>query len=127
MSIFLICGYSLLIIVLLCVLRQIKSEYAVILGVLFGIFLLNYALNSFRENIKIYSIFNNNPHFNEWGDVLLKTFGITLLAETTSDICRDIGETSIASKVELIAKIEIIIISMPLIEKILLITKEIMF
>ena len=126
MNIIVLCGYALLAVVLLSILRQLKSEYAVVLGILFGVFLLKYAFNIFRENVKLYSFFFSNTYLGEWGNILLKTFGITLIAETTSDICRDIGETSIASKIEFIAKIEIMVISLPLIEKILSITKEIM-
>lgn len=126
MNIIAICGYALLAVVLLTILRQLKSEYAVILGIIFGVFLLKYAFNTVLENAKLYSLIFQNTYLGEWGNVLLKTFGITLIAETTSDICRDIGEASIASKIEFIAKLEIIVISLPLIEKILSITKEIM-
>ena len=127
MNIFVLCGYALLSVVLLCILRQLKSEYAVVLGILFGVLLLKYALSLVLNNAKLYTFFLGNNYFGDWGNILLKTFGITLVAETTSDICRDIGETSIASKIEFIAKIEIMVISLPLIEKILSITKEIMF
>ena len=126
MNIFILSGYTLIAIALLSLLRQLKSEYKIFLSILFGILLLKHAFNTVWQNMKLYSLFFENTYLGEWGNVLLKTFGITLVAETTSDICRDIGESSIASKIEFIAKIEILVISLPLIEKILTITKEIM-
>ncbi len=126
MNIFILSGYTLIAIALLSLLRQLKSEYTIFLSILFGILLLKHAFNTVWQNMKLYSLFFENTYLGEWGNVLLKTFGITLVAETTSDICRDIGESSIASKIEFIAKIEILVISLPLIEKILTITKEIM-
>lgn len=52
-------------------------------------------------------------------EVLLKALGVSILAHITAGICRDAGEGSIAYYVELGAKIEILILSMPLLRELL--------
>jgi len=51
--------------------------------------------------------------------LLLKALGITLLCKICGDICRDCGENAIASGVETVGKIELLILCIPLLEKIL--------
>lgn len=51
--------------------------------------------------------------------ILIKTIGICALCRFTADCCRDTGQQSLASRVELAAKLTIVLISLPLFEKIL--------
>lgn len=55
----------------------------------------------------------------EYASALLKTIGICFVCQFTSDACRDAGQTSLASKVELISKASVLIISLPLFRNIL--------
>ena len=50
-------------------------------------------------------------------EVLLKALGVSILAQVTAGVCRDAGEGSIAYYVELFAKIEILILSLPLLRE----------
>ena len=50
-------------------------------------------------------------------EVLLKTLGISILTHVTATVCRDSGEGSIAYYVELGGKIEILLLSLPLIRE----------
>ena len=50
---------------------------------------------------------------------ITKALLIALLCQLTSEICRDFGENSIASKVELGGKIAIIYLSIPLVKEVL--------
>ena len=54
----------------------------------------------------------------EYGIILFKTLGICFLAQFAADSCRDAGESALASKVELAGKISIVILALPLFEKI---------
>lgn len=51
--------------------------------------------------------------------MMLKVLGIILIAQIMSDICRDNGESAIASTVEICAKIIVISLILPLFETIL--------
>ena len=50
-------------------------------------------------------------------EALLKALGISILTHVTATICRDSGEGSIAYYVELGGKIEILLLSLPLIRE----------
>lgn len=54
----------------------------------------------------------------EYGTILLKCLGICFIAQFASDACRDAGETSLASKVELAGKAAIVLTSLPLFESV---------
>ena len=51
--------------------------------------------------------------------ILLKITGIAYLSEFASNICKDAGETAIASKVELAGRVLIIALSIPIISTLL--------
>ena len=56
---------------------------------------------------------------SEFLEILLKITGIAFLTEFTVNICKDAGESAIASKVDLGGKIIIISLSIPIISAIL--------
>ncbi len=55
----------------------------------------------------------------QMGAVLVKTIGICFLCQFTAEACRDAGQSALASKVELAAKITVLILALPLMEKLL--------
>ena len=55
----------------------------------------------------------------ESGAPLLKAMGIALLSEITSDVCRDLGENSLAGVVELGARIVVLLLGLPMVEELL--------
>ena len=55
----------------------------------------------------------------EWGGSVLKALGVAILVQIASDICRDCGENSAAMGVEMIGKLEILILCLPMIKKII--------
>ena len=50
--------------------------------------------------------------------VMMKALGIALCSRICADICRDCGETAIATKVEIGGKIGILLLSIPLLQQI---------
>lgn len=62
----------------------------------------------------------------EYAAVLMKALAVCYITQLASDCCRDGGETAIAGKVEFGGKIAILLISVPLFEKLIGIIKELM-
>ncbi len=56
---------------------------------------------------------------NETRSILLKALGIAFLTETAASICRDSGEGTLAGWVETAGKLEILLLSIPLIRTVL--------
>lgn len=55
---------------------------------------------------------------------LLKMLGVTYIAEFASGICRDAGYQTIASQIEIFAKLTILALSMPILKALLLTIQE---
>jgi len=62
----------------------------------------------------------------EYVGVVLKATGIAILSHVSADICKDAGHASVGSAVILTAKLEIVLLSLPIIEKIIGFANEIM-
>lgn len=55
----------------------------------------------------------------EYVQILFKALGLCFITQIACDACRDLGETAIASKVETAGKLSVLLVSLPLFEKIL--------
>lgn len=55
----------------------------------------------------------------DYAAILFKAVGICLLTQLAGDVCRDSGESSIASKIELAGRTAILLTAMPLIQEML--------
>ena len=64
-------------------------------------------------------------NFSEYVELILKALGIAVLTHIASSICRDCGEAGLAGAVEFAGKAEILLISLPMIERLLKYTAEI--
>ena len=99
MDIVKIVGISLIALILIILLKQYKPEFAIYISILTGILILFLVMDKLTRNIKI--------------------TGIAFLAEFAVSICKDSGESAIASKIELGSKIIIISMSVPIISSLL--------
>ena len=62
----------------------------------------------------------------DYAAVLFKAVGICLLTQLAGDVCRDSGESSIATKVELAGRTSILLLTLPMIREVLSWAWEIM-
>lgn len=124
-NLYVLCGITTIVVIIIIVLKKVKSEFVLPLSLLFGIILLRQALNLLHEHEVFFKNLVEAANFNVYWNVILKAFGVSMIIEVLSDFCKEVGENSIASKIELLGKIEIIVLSFPLIEKLLEIVKTI--
>ncbi|MBQ9760210.1 MAG: hypothetical protein IJW16_02550 [Clostridia bacterium] len=61
-----------------------------------------------------------------YSPILFKALGIAILTQCCSEICRECGEGGIATGVELVGKLEILLLCLPLINEILTLARELM-
>lgn len=104
-------------VMLLVIIRSLKGEMAVSISLCVSVLLVGLSLAVCDP---ILDFLNNlvKPSSQNYITLLLKAVGVSLVASTASDVCRDCGETAIASKVELLGKCEILLLSLPLLEEI---------
>ena len=61
-----------------------------------------------------------------YADRMIRALGLALLTAICSDLCRDTGENTLASGVEMAGKLAIVWVSLPLVEEILQMASEIL-
>ena len=119
MNIVEICGIAVIGLTAVMILRTIRPEYAMLAGILTGLILLAAAVLELSSVIGYIQDMTDSTGFSLYSSVILKSLGIGILAQTTADICRDSGETAIASKVEFAAKIIILLLAIPILKTLL--------
>ena len=60
----------------------------------------------------------------EYMEIILKTLAIAYMTQISSEMCKESGENSIAFGIETVGKIEIVILSLPLINNIISMSRE---
>ncbi len=119
MSILGYCALTLLALSVLVVFNELTPKYSKTAAVLIGVCLLTAAFAKFFPSIKYISESIKATPFDKWGQTLLKALGVAIAVEITADICRDAGEQSLAHKLELVGKAELLLLALPLVRELL--------
>lgn len=119
MNIIQLCGIGICTVMFAVLLKERRGEIALMVSLAGSVLLLGYALTVFVPSIEFISETVQESSFSPYISVLLKALGIAFAVQITSDICRDAGESSVASKVELVGKAEILLISLPMVKELL--------
>ena len=100
--------------------KKTNPEYSLMLSLITGIIIISMiivcAVPLFE---KIQQMLNATGTQAEYVSILFKCLGICFLTQIACDGCRDLGESAIASKVETAGKIAVLMVSLPLFERIL--------
>ena len=114
-----ICGMALICLVAFAVVRQWGRDFevpmklaaaVVFLGILLGLAIP--LLTWIREMLSVGAV-------SEYAELLLGALGIAVVTGVCADLCRECREPTVASYVEMAGRLEILILSIPLIKEIL--------
>lgn len=120
MDIIKILGIGLISLILIIVIKQYKPEFAVYISLMVGVIIILMVVNKLTGIINLLTALSDKASINKkFLEILLKITGIAILTEFAVSICKDLGESSIANKVDLGGKIIIISISIPIISSLL--------
>ncbi len=119
MTVIKLCGIAVLGLIAVVLLKGLRAEYAVFAAIITGIVLLGAVLSEFFSVMDYVEEMTALTGFSLYFEVILKAMGIGLISEVTADICRDNGAGAIASKVEFGAKMAILVLSLPILKKLL--------
>lgn len=115
MEIIQIIGIALIAVFIILILKQYKPEFVVHISIIAGILIFSMVVPKLSAVIELLNNFTDKLGVNsQFFGILLKITGIAYISEFATNICKDSGETAIASKVELGAKITIIAMSIPI-------------
>ncbi len=116
MDIIKIIGVGFIALIITIILKEYRKEYAIYVVIICGVIILLYSLDTIIAIVNFIKDISKNRSFNtEFISCLLKITGISILTEYAVSICKDSGESSIASKIDFGGKILIISMSIPII------------
>ena len=120
MDVIKIIGIGLTALIIIIILKQYKPEFSVYISIITGVIILFMLMDKLSGVINLLkNITSKTGMGSSFLKILLKITGIAILTEFATSICRDSGETAIASKIDLGGKIIIISISIPIITALL--------
>ncbi len=102
------------------VLRQKSAEFSFVVVVVTAIIVITFVLKSIAEPIElIFKKLNDSGVKTEYFKIALKAVGVAYITDFIADVSRDAGQTSIASKAELVGKAVIFLLSVPVLMSVL--------
>jgi stage III sporulation protein AD len=126
MSIFSLSGIALLAAMLILMLKELRPAFVAPMRLAATLLLLGAALTLYAPVLsRIQSLFVQTGA-QEYMDVVLRALGIALICELSALFCRDLGEQTLALGVQLFGKMEILVLSLPLLDKVLEMAKELL-
>ena len=116
MDIVKIIGIGLIALIIIVIIKQYKPEFAIYVSLGAGILIFALIAAKMSGIIDILKSLANKTAINsDFLVLLIKITGIAILTEFAVSICKDSGESAIASKVDIGGKIIIISMSIPII------------
>ena len=120
MDVIKIIGIGFIAVIISIILKQYKPEYAIYVSLIAGALILLMSMDKLSGIIELLNNLASKTQIsNQFLTILIKITGIAFLSEFAVSVCKDAGETAIASKVELGSKVIIIAISIPIISALL--------
>ena len=116
MDIIKIIGIAFIAVIIIVILKQYRPEFAIYASIIAGVLILTLASGTLSGIIDMINSISSKTNINsEFLVILIKITGIAILTEFAVSICKDSGESAIASKVDIGGKIIIISMSIPII------------
>ena len=120
MDVIKIIGIGLISLIIIIIVRQYKPEFTVYISLVVGALILLFIMGKIEGIINLLTSLSNKTAINnEFLELLIKITGIAFLTEFAVSICKDSGESAIASKVDMGGKIIIVSMSIPIISSLL--------
>lgn len=120
MNIVSILGVCVISAVVITLLKQYKGEYAILISVVAGtVVFLSIIFDVIGAVKRLDSLLSRTGLETSYLSVALKCLGICTITGFIADLCRDVGQTALASRAELAGRCAVFIISMPLLVSLL--------
>lgn len=120
MEIWQIVGLALIAAVISVVLKQFRKEIALQLTILTGAIIFMLILGKIKIIIDLLQNLADQANISSYYLlIVLKIVGVAYLAEFAADICRDADERALATKIEIAAKVGVLVLAIPIIVAIL--------
>lgn len=125
MNVVSICMISLVGIITYVIIKGFKQEYSVVIIVALSLLFLGWMIDIFGEmETRISEISAELDMNKSFYKILFKIMGITYLCEFSSGICKDAGVSSVATQIEILGKMLILLSGIPIIISVIEVINE---
>jgi len=125
-SIVQIAGVGILSAALILCLRELRATFALPARLAAALLLFGAALLLYVPVLERIRSLLSLSGGADYATPILRAAGIALICEFTASFCRDLGENTVANGVLLFGKMEILVLSLPLVDGVLEIAKELL-
>jgi len=116
MDIFKIILIALLATVMILIIKQTRPEFEVMVSVITVVILFLFSMDKVGQVVELLNRLADNAGLpKEFLSIILKIVGIAYITEFGANICKDVGETAIASKVQFAGKCVIVVLGISII------------
>lgn len=120
MEILQIVGLGLVATVIIVILKMQRPEIAVQISIITGIAIFLLVVAKLSSVLDLLNSYTRKVNIDmSYLVTLLKIIGIAYIAEFGAEVCRDAGESAIASKIELAGKVVIAVLAVPIVTSML--------
>ena len=113
-------GIGIIAVIVIIIVKQYRPEFAIYISIIAGILILMLSIQKMEGIITLIQSISEKSGVNgNFLSIILKITGIAILTEFGVSICKDSGESAIASKIDFGGKVIIIAISIPIISSLL--------
>ncbi|MDI6602122.1 MAG: stage III sporulation protein AD [Thermoanaerobacteraceae bacterium] len=127
MSIFQIVMFAIIAAILVITIKSERPEIAMLISLAAGVSILIFVISKISTVISVFNQLTSRTNIDMiYLNNILKIIGIAYITEFGTQICKDVGEGNLASKVELAGKIFILIEAIPIILALLNVVVSIM-
>lgn len=127
MDIFRIIGVGLATAITALIVKQVKPEISIIVGVAGGVIMLLMLVDSVTSILSVFNALTQKSGLSTGVfSAVLKIIGIGYITEFSANLCVDAGSSSIANKILLAGKILILVAALPIITNLIDIISELL-
>ena len=114
-----ICGIASLAAFLCLILKKWNADASVLVRLIAGVVISTACIGAMSPITQLVYTLGESEVLSSYSGVLLRVLAVAIVTHVTAGICRDCGETTLASYAELGGKIEILILCLPLMREII--------
>lgn len=108
-------GVSVVSAVIYALIKKYSPEYALLTELAVIVAVLLSAYPYLKDVVDFFYDSSDYSDINkDYIHIIIKTIGVAVVSQLSSDICRDSGQTALAGKVELAAKLIMAVLAIPL-------------
>ena len=99
---------------------SMRKDFSIWITIVCGMIIFFFGISNFEYIVDMFQELTDYIGINEvYIKVILKMIGIAYLSEFTASICKDAGQSTIASQVDFFGKMSMIVVSLPVLQSLL--------